>query len=290
MSQDLAAAVSRWYERAARDLPWRAPGTTAWAVMVSEVMLQQTPVQRVLPAYTAWLRRWPTPDALAADSPGAAVRMWGKLGYPRRALRLHECATRIATDFGGRLPADVRQLESLPGVGAYTARAIAVFAFGQRHPVVDTNVRRVTARAVLGRAEPGPPHPKRDHALVDARLPGDRRAAARTSVALMELGALVCTARAPDCAACPIALHCAWRRAGCPAHDGPAARAQRFAGTDRQVRGLLLDVLRATDGPVRKTALDGVWTDTEQRERALGSLLSDGLVTKTPEGNYALPA
>ena len=286
---DLAAAVSSWYAVAARDLPWRRPGVSPWAVLVSEVMLQQTPVARVLPAYEAWLARWPDPHALAADSPGEAVRMWGKLGYPRRALRLHECAVAVVERFDGELPADVALLESLPGIGTYTARAIAVFAFGQRHPVVDTNVRRVVARAVVGQGDAGPPSTTRDLAAVDALLPPDDAAAARASIALMELGALICTARTPVCAACPIERSCAWVQAGRPPYAGPTLRPQRFAGTDRQVRGLLMDVLRNATGPVARTELDVVWTEPEQRTRALDSLVTDGLVTITAQGEYALP-
>ena len=199
----LPDTVRAWYDGAARDLPWRAPGVGAWPVLVSEVMLQQTPVDRVLPAWTAWLERWPTPAALAADSPGEAVRMWGKLGYPRRALRLVACARAIVERHGGVVPSDVAELERLPGIGAYTARAVAVFAYGRRHPVVDTNVRRVVARAVEGSGEAGPPSARRDHAAVEALLPGDPGEAAVVSIALMELGALVCTARAPRCERCP---------------------------------------------------------------------------------------
>ena len=142
--------VLEWYDVHQRDLPWRRPEAGPWAVMVSEYMLQQTPVARVLPAYDAWLRRWPTPVALAAEAPGEAVRMWGKLGYPRRALRLHAAATDIVARHGGAVPTDHAELLALPGVGDYTAAAIAVFGHGQRHVVLDTNVRRVLARAVAG--------------------------------------------------------------------------------------------------------------------------------------------
>jgi len=252
-------------------------------------MLQQTPVARVRPVYEAWLQRWPTPDALAADSPGDAVRMWGKLGYPRRALRLHECAGELVTRFRGAVPADLDALLSLPGIGSYTARALAAFAFGQRQPVVDTNVRRVVARAVAGQGNAGPPSGARDLAAVEALLPASPASAARFSVALMELGALVCTARSPRCGECPIAAACAWRSAGYPGHDGPTARPQRFAGTDRQVRGRLLDVLRGTDEPVHRHLLDAVWHDANQRERALDSLVADGLIDPLPDGRYALP-
>lgn len=289
-SATLVETLLDWYERTARDLPWRRRDADPWAVLVSEVMLQQTPVNRVMPAYAAWLKRWPTPAALAADTPGEAVRMWGKLGYPRRALRLHACAVAIDERHGGLVPDDVDALLALPGVGTYTARAVAAFAYRQRQPVVDTNVRRVVARLVEGVAQAGPPSSARDLAAVEALLPSEPERAARFSVAVMELGALVCTARNPRCGECPVAELCAWLHAGAPAFDGPVARAQRFAGTDRQVRGLLLDVLRASAHPVAKPALDVVWTDPAQRERALDSLVVDGLVDPLPDGRYALPA
>ena len=289
MSQNLAVDLTQWYDSAARELPWRGPDVSPWAVLVSEVMLQQTPVARVSPVFDAWLARWPTPGALAADSRGEAVRMWGKLGYPRRALRLHECATALVARFDGRVPPDVADLESLPGIGSYTARAVAAFAFGQRVPVVDTNVRRVVARTVHGTGNAGPPSTARDLAAVEALLPDDAAAAARASIALMEFGALVCTAVNPRCADCAVAQQCAWNLAGRPAYDGPAARPQRFAGTDRQVRGLLMDVLRATDHPVTQQELDVVWADSRQRNRALESLLLDHLVERTAEGDYRLP-
>ena len=286
----LIDTIVDWYRHAARDLPWRVPGVGAWPVLVSEVMLQQTPVSRVLPAWTAWLERWPSVADLAAASPGEAVRMWGKLGYPRRALRLHECARTIVEQYGGVVPRDVAELESLPGIGSYTARAVAVFAYGARHPVVDVNVRRVMARTVDGQAQPAPPSPARDHAAVAALLPGDPADAARASVALMELGALICTARTPRCDACPVAASCAWVLAGSPPHTGPSVAAQRFAGTDRQVRGLLLDVLRDADAPVTRAVLDVVWPHAAQRERALDTLVADGLIDPLPDGRFALPS
>jgi A/G-specific adenine glycosylase len=286
----LAAPLLDWYDRTARDLPWRRPGVSPWAVLVSEVMLQQTPVARVLPVYAAWLARWPTPAALAADPPGEAVRMWGRLGYPRRALRLHHCATIVRDDHDGQLPRDVEALEQLPGIGSYTARAIAAFAYGQRVPVVDTNVRRTFWRAVAGHAAPLPQSTRKQLRDVDAILPDDAKVAARFSVALMELGALICTARNPKCTACPIAGQCAWRAVGYPQATGPAPRTQRFTGTDRQVRGLLMAVLRETPTPVPKQQLDVVWADAVQRERALDSLVVDGLVDPLPDGRFALPA
>lgn len=276
----------RWYDHAQRDLPWRRPGVSAWQILVSEFMLQQTPVARVEPIWLAWIERWPTPSATAAAGAAEVLRAWGKLGYPRRAKRLHECATVIAAEHGDVVPDDVDTLLSLPGIGAYTARAVACFAYGQRVPVVDTNVRRVVARAVHGLADAGSPS-SRDLAEVEALLPEDP-GAPRFSVALMEFGATVCTARAPRCGICPLP-RCAWRARGFPAGTGPAKRVQKYAGTDRQVRGRLLDVLRASTSPVARAELDVAWTtDTAQRDRALDSLLVDGLVEQTADGRFAL--
>ena len=283
----LTSAVSHWYAGAARDLPWRRPGVDPWAVLVSEVMLQQTQVARVLPAYAAWLERWPTPAALAAEAPGEAVRMWGRLGYPRRALRLHACAVAVVERFGGRLPSTVPELLELPGIGDYTARAVVAFAHRRRVPVVDTNVRRVVARAVQGRADA--PVTRADLALVEALLPEDEEAAATASVALMELGALVCTARAPRCPSCPVLGTCAWAAAGRPELAAPVRRPQGFAGSDRQVRGRLLAVLRDASEPVEPSLLAQVWDEPVQRARALDGLVADGLVDPLPDGRYALP-
>jgi A/G-specific adenine glycosylase len=282
-----ATELLGWYEREQRDLPWRRPGVSPWQVLVSEFMLQQTPVARVEPIWLAWVARWPTPSATAAASAADVLRAWGKLGYPRRAKRLHECALAIAAVHGDVVPADVETLLALPGIGAYTARAVACFAYGQRVPVVDTNVRRVVARAVHGRADATASTSPRDLADVSALLPDDDDAP-RFSVALMELGATVCTARSPRCGICPLSV-CAWRSAGYPAATTRARRTQRYAGTDRQVRGRLLDVLRGNDSPVARAELDVAWlADTAQRDRALDSLLVDGLVEQTADGRFAL--
>jgi A/G-specific adenine glycosylase len=276
-----------WYDRSRRDLPWRDPDVTPWQILVSEFMLQQTPVSRVEPIWRDWVARWPTASSTAAASPADVVRAWGKLGYPRRAKRLHECATVIARDHADQVPDDVEVLLTLPGVGSYTARAVACFAYRQSVPVVDTNVRRVVARVVHGRADAGSASAVRDHADVSALLPKDARAHT-FSAALMELGATVCTARTPKCGLCPLSL-CQWRQAGFPPSEGPARRPQGYAGTDRQVRGRLLDVLRGNDLPVTRDQLDVVWLrDTVQCERALESLLADGLVAKTGDGRFAL--
>ncbi|MGD9529705.1 A/G-specific adenine glycosylase [Pseudonocardia sp.] len=286
----LARAVLDWYPTAARDLPWRRRDTTPWGVLVSEFMLQQTPVARVEPVWHEWLARWPLPSSLAAASRADVLRAWGKLGYPRRALRLHEAARVIATEHGDVVPRDIDVLESLPGIGSYTARAVACFGYGERCPVVDTNVRRVVARAVHGRGDAGPVRTAADLADVDALLPADRARAAVVSAGLMELGAVVCTARAPRCGTCPASCACAWVTAGRPSYEGPRRAVQGFAGTDRQVRGLLLDVLRAADDPVQRSALDLTWPDAAQRDRCLGSLLVDGLVEQLDDGRFALPA
>jgi A/G-specific adenine glycosylase len=287
MTETFTAAVTSWYDAHARDLPWRRDDVTPWGVLVSEVMLQQTPVARVAPVWERWLGRWPTAAALAADSPGEAVRAWGRLGYPRRALRLHAAAVAIDQQHGGDVPSAYDDLQALPGIGAYTAAAVASFGFGQRHAVLDTNVRRVYARALDGVADTATASPtvgERVAAL--GRMPAARPA--RYSVAVMELGAVVCLSRAPRCHDCPVAGLCAWRAAGRPAGN-PKRRPQRFTGTDRQVRGRLMAVLRDAPGPVTQPDLDAVWDVAAQRERALAGLLVDGLVVSSDDGRYRLP-
>ena len=285
----LHAPVLDWYAEHARDLPWRRPEATAWSVMVSEFMLQQTPVTRVLPVHEEWLERWPTPAALAAVPSGEAVRAWGRLGYPRRALRLHAATTSIVERHGGKVPSDRADLLALPGVGEYTASAIASFAFGDRHPVLDTNVRRVLARAVTGVEQPPASLTKAERTLATALMPDED--AHVWAVAVMELGALVCRATSPQCDRCPIRADCAWLSAGRPAYDGPARRVQTYAGTDRQVRGRLLAAVRDAEGAVPRTRLEGVWDEPVQRARALTGLLEDGLLVATPDGeHFTLPA
>jgi A/G-specific adenine glycosylase len=282
--------VNDWFARAKRDLPWRADGYPAWGILVSEIMLQQTPVARVIPRLDDWLVRWPTPAALAAASPGDAVRAWERLGYPRRALNLHAAAVAITERHGGVVPSDVNELLALPGVGAYTARAVAAFAYGKRHAVVDTNVRRVLARAIDGNGEAGPASTTRDLAAMEAQLPLDLAQARVFNAAVMELGAVVCTARAPRCNACPIANQCAWRAAGYPPYDGARRPVQKkYEGSDRQVRGILLAALRARDGTLKEHELNELWLDALQLGRAVDGLLSDGLIVGTPATGYALP-
>ncbi|MBW1598967.1 A/G-specific adenine glycosylase [Streptomyces sp. JJ38] len=285
----LHGPVIDWFDAHARDLPWRRPEAGAWGVMVSEFMLQQTPVNRVLPVYEQWVERWPRPADLARESPGEAVRAWGRLGYPRRALRLHGAASAIAERHGGDVPSEHAQLLALPGVGEYTAAAVASFAYGRRHAVLDTNVRRVFARAINGSQYPPGATTAAERKLAREVLPEREDVAARWAAATMELGALVCTARSPRCERCPIAGNCAWRLAGSPPHEGPPRRGQSYAGTDRQVRGKLLAVLREAPGAVPQAALDAVWDDAVQRARALDGLVADGLVEPLPGPAYRLP-
>jgi A/G-specific adenine glycosylase len=283
-----AAAILPWYAGHARDLPWRRRGATPWSIMVSEFMLQQTPVSRVLPAHAAWLDRWPVPAALADASPADAVRQWDRLGYPRRAVRLHASARLIVSRHGGQVPASVEELRALPGVGSYTAAAIASFAFGQRHAVLDTNVRRVLTRLVAGEGLPPKAPTLAERRLAESLLPQDGRQAALWSVGVMELGALVCTATRPRCADCPFAGECAWLRRGRPA--APARRGQAaYQGSDRQCRGRLLAVLREATAPVPADTLAAAWHDSAQRARALAALIKDGMVVRCGDGSFALP-
>jgi A/G-specific adenine glycosylase len=285
---DLPERVIAWYDEHARDLPWRRPEATPWAVMVSEFMLQQTPVARVLPVFEAWLERWPAPADLATEAVGEAVRAWGRLGYPRRAQRLHAAATAIVEQHGGDVPADHAALRALPGVGDYTAAAVATFAYGQRHVVLDTNVRRVLARTLQGVELPGASVTRAERDLAEQVLPAHEPTAATWSVAVMELGALVCTAARPRCGTCPVADLCAWRAAGHPPYDGPPRRGQTYAGTDRQCRGRLLAVLRDAHEPVHLSRLEAAWSPAEQRDRCLRSLLDDALVTEVAPDHFAL--
>ncbi len=279
-----------WYALAARDLPWRESGASPWGVLVSEVMLQQTPVKRVEPVWRQWMSRWPTPATLASCPPGEAIHAWGRLGYPRRALRLHAAAAAMVERHNGAVPATLPELLALPGVGSYTATAVFAFAFGQRTAVVDTNVRRVFARAVGGAAQAAPALTRDETNLAVALLPQDRVEARIWAVAVMELGALVCLARSPRCPDCPVRDLCAWQMAGRPAYEGPVRRAQSWHGTDRQCRGVILAALRATTEPVARSEVDALWpADDPQRDRALTSLVADGLVEPLPGSRFRLP-
>ncbi len=285
----IVSTILQWYDANARDLPWRRPDASAWSIMVSEFMLQQTPVVRVLGPWHRWVERWPDPTALAQSPSGEAVRAWGRLGYPRRALRLHAAATAIRDRHDGLVPTDHDELLALPGVGAYTAAAIASFAFGQRQVVVDTNVRRVLTRVARGRAYPDRSPTRAELALAERFVPREAGRAARWAVASMELGAVVCTARTPHCEQCPVAPRCRWLSAGSPAWDGPPRKGQAWSGTDRQCRGALLAVLRDSDVAVAGAELRAVWPDQAQTGRALVSLEADGLIEALAEDRWVLP-
>jgi len=284
------AEICAWYERHARALPWREPDCSPWGVLVSEVMLQQTPVARVEPVWREWMARWPTPADLAGATQADAVRAWGRLGYPRRALRLWECAREVVERWDGRVPTERDALLSLPGVGDYTAAAVQAFAFGARAVVVDTNVRRVLARAWSGEPLPALSITRAERDLAASLVPSDAGAAAQWAAASMELGALVCTARAPRCDACPVAGECAWVAQGRPGLADAPRRTQAWHGTDRQVRGTVLRLLRDSTAPVVPASHDELaHISADQLARCVDSLLADGLVVRTAaEGALAL--
>ena len=283
--------VNGWYAEAGRrHLPWREPGCSPWGVFLSEVMSQQTPLARVEPIWREWMERWPTPADLAASAPGDAVRAWGRLGYPRRALRLHEAAQVMVEKHGGHVPDTPEGLLSLPGVGSYTAAAVSCFAFGIPEVVVDTNVRRVLARAVEGKAFPGLTLNRAEARLAADSMPADRATANTWNVAAMELGALVCVARGPRCDECPVADLCAWNVAGRPAYDGPPRRGQSWHGTDRQVRGELLRRLRDAHAELPLAQLEASAADLVQVMRCLDSLVADGLVEPLSRNRFRLPS
>ena len=281
--------VLGWYAEYGRDLPWRHPDCSPWGVFVSEVMSHQTPIARVEPVWRAWMERWPDPADLAAEPPGEVVRAWGRLGYPRRALRLREAAVAMVERHAGAVPADEMDLRALPGVGAYTAAAVAAFAFGRRTTVVDTNVRRVLARVVSGRALAAPALSAAEARLAASLVPDEAGRSVAWNVAVMELGALVCRARGPRCGECPLADACAWVAAGSPPDDGPPRRGQAWHGTDRQVRGRVLQALRERSDPLTRAELELLADDASQVDRCLASLVEDGLLDPLPGERYALP-
>lgn len=282
--------LTYWYDHHGRDLPWRRPGTSPWSILVCEVMSQQTPVARVIPAWTAWMERWPTPAHLAQAETADVLRAWDRLGYPRRALRLRECAATIVERHGGDVPTTESELLALPGIGQYTAAALLAFAFQRRSVVLDTNTRRVLAR-LHGDALPPPSLTTSERERAATFVPDDDDAAAAWNTALMELGALVCTASLPRCEACPLAQHCEWLAAGRPADRfAHRRRTQTFEGTLRQARGKVMALLRDSDGPVtRDEALAEASTDADQAHEALQTLAADGLVS-VDEAIVSLPS
>jgi len=277
LTSQVIEAICAWFDANGRDLPWRRPGTSAWGVLVSEVMSQQTPMSRVIGPWHEWMNRWPTPDDLAEEDSGEAVAAWGRLGYPRRALRLHSCAVTIATEHDGVVPNSYDELVALPGIGDYTASAVVSFAFGGRATVLDTNVRRLIARAESGIANCPTSVTRAERIVADALVPDEDARAAKWAVASMELGALVCTARSPQCEVCPIRDSCRWVIDGKP-DNAPARRGQPWKGTDRQCRGVIMDVVRNSPHGVKVQMALSAWPELDQASRCLESLLDDGLV------------
>lgn len=288
---EVVRAVIEWFAREGRVLPWREASAYAWGVLVSEVMLQQTPVSRVLPVWRDWMQRWPTPGALAAARQEDVVRAWGRLGYPMRARRLWQCAGMIVRDHGGIVPSDEATLRGLPGLGDYTAAAVAAFGFGTRTVVLDTNVRRVIARVWEGVALPPGHITRAERERAAALVPEDPAESVRWNVGAMELGALVCRSRAPLCDKCPISSACAWLKAGRPEAAARRAANQPWHGSDREVRGRVMALLRGSEAPVNVTghaSLEDV--EPGQLDRCLTALVADGLarVVSEERGSYSL--
>lgn len=278
--------LAAWYRKNGRhDLPWRLT-RDPYAVLVSEVMLQQTQVERVLPYYRAWLARWPDFAALAAVPPSEVIREWRGLGYNRRALNLHRLAVRVVEDCGGVLPDDATELLNLPGVGSYTASALRSFAREERVAVADTNIARVIARAVLGVAGQRDIPPGRIREAAAALLPA--RNARGHNLALMDLGATICRARLPQCGACPVRTLCRWNTAGRPDATSRTTSVPKFETTARYARGRIIDALR--EHPASKDELAACLPEYHRphiREYLLG-LVRDGLAFETA-GSWSLP-
>lgn len=275
--------VLAWYKKNKRDLPWRS--TDAWGVLVSEIMLQQTPVARVLPVYNEWMKRWPTPAALAAATPAQVITAWGRLGYPRRALRLHECAKVISTQYKGKIPTTQSELRELPGVGDYTSAAIIAFAFEGRSLVLDINIRRVFARVIDGIEVPTAAPTKSERQEREKLIPTKNPHV--WAAATMELGALICTAKNPKCGQCPLADQCIWRSLDYPLSDQPK-RTQSWHGTDRQCRGVIVQALRENPALSKKQIMQ-LWDVPSQVEKALLTLLEDGLLVEQKGQRFSLP-
>ena len=276
--------LAQWYDVNARDLPWRRRTATTWGILVSEIMLQQTPANRVIPYWEKWMRTWPEPGDLAQTTPGEVIQAWGSLGYPRRALRLRECAVAIEEQYG-EVPRTEESLRTLPGIGEYTAAAVAAFAYGERTVVLDTNIRRVIARAYAGEALPMPHLTSAERAMAASLVPVSAEDSVKWNQATMELGAVICRAREADCESCPVKDICAWRHAGYPGdlHAG-RRRTQSWEGTDRQARGRVMTFLREADGEsVPIAAILAGTPREEQTLRAIDALIADGLARRDGE-------
>jgi A/G-specific adenine glycosylase len=248
-------------------------------------MLQQTPVARVLPIYIQWMTRWPTAASLAQATPAEVITAWGRLGYPRRALRLHECAKVIATEHNGVVPSSEIELRKLPGVGEYTSAALIAFAFSGRSLVLDINIRRLFSRVIDGVETPKAAPTKSERVEREKLIP--EKNAAIWAAATMEIGALICTAKKPKCGVCPLADQCKWRSLDFPLSDQPK-RTQTWHGTDRQCRGVIVQALRENSA-LSKKEINLLWDVPSQVEKALLTLLEDGLVVSIPGQRFSLP-
>jgi len=272
-----------WFKKNKRDLPWRK--TDAWGVLVSEFMLQQTPVNRVLPVYKAWMKRWPTAASLAKATPAEVITAWGRLGYPRRALRLHECAKEITHNFKGKIPESQAELRELPGIGEYTAAAITAFAFEKRSLVLDINIRRLFARLFDGVETPTQSATKVEKSRYEELIP--KKDPHLWAAATMELGAVICTSQSPKCGICPVAHVCTWRSLDYPKSD-IVKRRQSWHGTDRQCRGTIVQALRENE-VLTKSQITQLWDVPSQLEKALLTLLDDGLIESRGKNKFSLP-
>lgn len=281
--KSLHQPVLTWYKENKRDLPWR--DSDPWGVLVSEIMLQQTPVARVLPIYIQWMKRWPTAASLARATPAEVITAWGRLGYPRRALRLHECAKVITNQYQGIVPNTEQELRALPGIGEYTSAALIAFAFNGRSLVLDINIRRLFSRVIDGVEVPKAALTKSERVAREVLIP--EKNAHIWAAATMELGALICTAKKPQCGQCPLASQCKWRSLDYPLSDQPK-RTQTWHGTDRQCRGVIVQALRE-NSVLQKKEIMLLWDVPSQVEKALLTLLEDGLVVSVKGQRFSLP-
>ena len=275
--------ITSWFKKNKRDLPWRK--TDAWGVLVSEFMLQQTPVNRVLPVFEAWMKRWPTAASLAKATPAEVITAWGRLGYPRRALRLHECAKEITHNLEGKIPESQAELRALPGIGEYTAAAITAFAFEKRSLVLDINIRRLFARLFDGVETPTQSATKVEKSRYEELIP--KKDPHLWAAATMELGAVICTSQSPKCGICPVAHVCTWRSLDYPKSD-IVKRRQSWHGTDRQCRGTIVQALRENE-VLTKSQITQLWDVPSQLEKALLTLLDDGLIESRGKNKFSLP-
>lgn len=289
LSIQAQSALFMWWHAHARDLPWRFGRTTPWGVLVSEVMSQQTQMSRVVPYWQAWMERWPDAQSLAQAQKADVLTMWGRLGYPRRALRLQECASIVATQYEDRLPTTYEALIALPGIGDYTASAVMSFAFGERIAVIDTNIRRVLSRAFLGQESLGSAPSVLERTLARIVLPQQEKASVTWNQAIMELGATVCTAKQPQCQDCPLNTLCLFLQAGLPNLAQQRTRPrQKFKGTDRQIRGKIMQALRQ-ESPLSYEEASALCDDAIQLDRCIASLDEDGLIEIMEDHSVRFP-